>query len=498
MTSTATDSLWLEAQPASGYPVLDGDRKFDITVVGGGITGLTTALLLKRHGARVTVVEADRVGSGATGNNTAKVTALQAAVYSTIRSRHGQNVAAAYAAGSVAAMEKVATLAAEEGIDCELRRRPAYTYATHEDELRTLEHEALVTQQAGLHTVLDDRADLPFSVLGALRLGDQLALHPLRYVDGLAAAIHGEGSQIFEGTRALGIREGSPCRVATTSGVITSDRVVIATHYPLLDRGFYFARLEPERSYCVAAQVRNKSPDGMLINAGSPKRSINSLHGLLILCGESHPTGSGPTGADRFLPLEDFVRTHWEVEEITHRWSAQDPTAYDHLPMIGCYMPTSSRLFVASGFMKWGLTSGTLAGMLLADSIAGKPNPLMEHFSPHRLSPRSSANVARMNLKVACNFVADRLRPAESTSAREIPRAQARIVRDGLGKTGVYRDHDGELHAVSLRCTHLGCLLRFNDNERSWDCPCHGSRFDVDGNVLEGPAVQPLERKSPP
>ena len=495
-TTTAAQSLWLEAMPPTGYPVLQGDQSFDIAVLGGGISGLTTALLCKREGARVALIEADRVGGGVTGNNTAKVSALQSTMYSTIRHQHDAAAAADYAAGSAAAVEKVAALAAE-GIDCELHRRAAYTYATSSSELRTVEEEARVSREAGLSTVLTDTVDLPFPVTGAVRLDDQIEFHPVRYAQGLAAAIEGDGSRVFEGTRALALHEGGPSRVDTTSGTITADRVVVATHYPLFDRGFYFARLEAERSYCIAARLRGEPPRGLSINAASPKWSVRSYGDLLILCGQGHPTGASGVGDERYRRLEDFAREHWDVEEITHRWSAQDPSPYDKLPMIGPYTPGSSRLFVASGFAKWGLSGGTLGAMILADLLAGRTNPWAARFNPNRLSPRSAPTLARMNAKVGVDLIGDRLTPAQATATDEVPAGQARVVRDGAGKTGVYRDEAGALHAVSLRCTHLGCLLRFNGAERSWDCPCHGSRFDVDGAVLEGPAVHPLERKEP-
>jgi len=222
---------------------------------------------------------------------------------------------------------------------------------------------------------------------------------------------------------------------------------------------------------------------------------VRSYGDLLILCGQGHTTGARGIGEERYQRLEDFARAHWDVESVTHRWSAQDPSPYDKLPVIGPYTPISSRVFVASGFMKWGLSGGTLGAMILADLIAGRSNPWAARFSPSRLSPRSAPTLAKMNAKVGVDLVGDRLTPAQVSSAEEIPPGEARVVRNGAGKAGVYRDEQGNLHGVSLRCTHLGCLLRFNGAERSWDCPCHGSRFDVDGAVLEGPAVRPLERR---
>jgi glycine/D-amino acid oxidase-like deaminating enzyme/nitrite reductase/ring-hydroxylating ferredoxin subunit len=467
-----------------------------VAVLGGGIAGLTAALLLKREGASVAVLEAARVGSGVTGCTTAKVSALQSTIYSTIRQRNGEAAAAAYVAASVAGVERLAELAAKEEIECDLERRPAYTYASQESERSSIEREAEVAAAAGLAVDLVDGPDLPYRVHGAVRLANQVQLHPVRYVQGLAAAVAGDGSHVFELTRALGVDEGQPCRVRTERGEVQADHVVVATHYPFLDRGLYFARLKPQRSYCIAVRLASGAPvQGMSISAGQPTRSLRSHGPLLVVGGEGHSTGSSKASPERFQRLESFARDHWDVASVTHRWSAHDPSPYDHLPVIGPYRPGSSRLWVTSGFMKWGLASATFAAMILADRIGGRDNRWAETFSPTRLSLRSTPELAQLGAKFATDLVGDRLRPPQALSADGIPKGEARVLPDGIGRKGVYRDDGGELHAVSMRCTHLGCLVRFNAAERSWDCPCHGSRFDVDGSVLEGPAVKPLERR---
>jgi Rieske Fe-S protein len=283
--------------------------------------------------------------------------------------------------------------------------------------------------------------------------------------------------------------------VRTDGPTITAGTVVVASHYPMLDRGLYFARLEPQRSYCIAARVKGEPPRVMSISAGSTTRSIRSHGDLVIVGGEGHTTGAREARPERFEALEAFAREHWDVTAVTHRWSAQDPVAYDSLPVVGPYAPGSTGLFVASAFMKWGMTGGTFAAMILRDLVEGRDHPWAATFAPNRVSLRSAPKLAAMNAKVGADLVGDRLRPAEAGSREDVPAGEARVVREGLGKTGVYRDDAGGVHAVSLRCTHLGCLLRFNAAETSWDCPCHGSRFDVDGRVLEGPAVDPLERR---
>jgi len=494
-TVSAVDSLWLDSASANAYPALRDDVHVDVAVLGGGITGLTTALLLKRDGASVAVLEAAGVGSGVTGCNTGKVTALQSTILSTIRSAHGAEKTRVYAEASLAAVELVAKLSADEGIACDLERRSAFTYAADKSEIEAVEQEAEVAGAAGLGVRLVEDVDVPYPVARAACLDDQVELQPTSYVQGLAAAVEGEGSFVFEGTRALSVEAGSPCRVRTSGATVTAGQVVDAAHYPLLDRGLYFARLEPMRSYCIAARIRSAPPRGLSISAGSTTRSLRSYGDLLIVGGEGHETGAGEASSARYDRLEEFARRHWDVGAVTHRWSAQDPVPYDSLPVVGPYLPRSTRLFVASGFMKWGLTGGTFAAMILRDLLGGREHPWASTFEPNRLSVRSTPKLAGMNAKVGLDFVGDRARPAQTDSKASVPRGEARVVRDGAGKTGVYRDERGGMHAVSLRCTHLGCLVRFNAAERSWDCPCHGSRFDVDGAVLEGPATEPLERK---
>jgi glycine/D-amino acid oxidase-like deaminating enzyme/nitrite reductase/ring-hydroxylating ferredoxin subunit len=497
-TTSAAESLWFNVADEGGYGPLSGTMKADVAVVGGGIAGLTAALALKRAGARVTVIEAARIGTGVTGCTTAKVSALQSTIYSTIQSRHDEEKARHYAEASVAGVERLAAIVSEEEIDCDLERRPAATYAGAESQREQIERETEAATHAGLPVALVEPLDLPYPTYGAVVLENQLQVHPVRYVRGLAAAVHGDGSTVFEHSRVVAVSEGSPCTVVTGRGEVRADHVVVASHYPILDRGLYFARLEAERSYCIAVRLTaGATPRTMAISAGSPTRSVRAHGEHVIIGGEGHPTGSGKATPERFTRLEEFARQHWEVEGVTHRWSAHDPIPYDHLPMIGTYRPGSSRLWVTTGFMKWGLATATFAATILADRIGGRDHPWAETFSPSRLSVTSSHELAKLGAKFAADLVGDRIRPPQSVSANRVPAGEARVVPDGLGKKGVYREPDGTLHAVSLRCTHLGCLVRFNAAERSWDCPCHGSRFAVDGAVLEGPAVRPLDRREP-
>jgi glycine/D-amino acid oxidase-like deaminating enzyme/nitrite reductase/ring-hydroxylating ferredoxin subunit len=503
-TLRGTDSLWLDTAgaDASRHPELEADLSVDVAVIGGGITGITAALMLKADGASVAVLERGAVSAGATGFTTAKTSALQETVLKQVRQMHGDEGAGDYAKANLAAIETMEQLVSEHGIECGWERLPDHTYAGDEQEVADVEQVIEAAEAAGLpvQRVSGSDTPLPFDVPLAARLDGQAQMNPVEYVRGLAETLRGD---VYETTPVRSVSARSPYTIETEAGAkVTAQHVVVATNYPLLDRGLFFARVEATRSYLVAARVRGDAPDGMAITAGQPTRSVRSYRRgedtWLLVGGEGHQTGGSDAQPERYESLAAFAEQHWDVIDIPYRWSTQDGKPVDHLPYIGRYAPGNDTLWVGTGYMKWGMTNGTLAGEIIADGIAGRDNPYAERFDPNRLTVKSAPEVAKLQAHVGVHFFGDRARPADVSSSEDVPAGEARVVRSGAGKVGVYRDEEGSLHAVSLRCTHLGCLTRWNDADRSWDCPCHGSRFDPDGNVLAGPAAKPLEKRDPP
>jgi glycine/D-amino acid oxidase-like deaminating enzyme/nitrite reductase/ring-hydroxylating ferredoxin subunit len=495
-------SLWVATAPETDYPVLAARVHADVAVLGGGIAGLTTALLLKREGARVALVEAGRVGAGVTAYTTAKVTSLHGIQYQSVESSFGAEGARAYAAANEAGLELVATLTGELGIDCDFRRKPAYTYAEEEADRGTIEREVEAAVRAGLKATYTEETDLPWPVAAAIRVEDQAEFHPRRYLLALAEAIPGDGSHVFERTRALAVSGGDPARISTTRGELTADHVVVATHFPFLDRGGYFARMHPERSYGLGLYLNRgaRAPQGMYLSTESPSHTVRSHPTpdgeMVIAGGESHKTGQGGDTAARVARLERWARERFDVRAIEYRWSTQDNMPVDGVPYVGRLAPFQKRIWVATGFMKWGLTNGTAAAMILADLIHGRDNAWAGLFDSTRFKPLASAKeLVKENANVGAHFVGDHLSPPDARSTAELRPGQAGIVRRGAGKVAAYREEDGTVHAISAVCTHLGCQVKWNEAERSWDCPCHGSRFDFTGRVIQGPAVKDLEPK---
>ncbi|HWI22152.1 MAG TPA: FAD-dependent oxidoreductase [Baekduia sp.] len=501
MPAPATDPLWLQNTPTRSYPQLSGNVEVDVAVIGGGIAGITTALLCKRDGARVAVLERGVVAGGATGYTTAKISALQQTKLAQIQRIHGQPTATMYAGASLEAIALIETLIREHEIDCSWERLPDWTYAAYESQVDAVREQAEVARGAGLDVHETTATPLPFEVAAAVRLDDQAQFHPVRYVHALAQLIPSDGSHVFERTAVAKFDDGDPGTLTTEDGHTVSARaVVVCSNYPLLDRGLFFARMKAARSYLVAARVADEPAQAMAISAGEPTRSMRpysdegGVHWVLV-GGEGHSTGAQEAQPERYEALERFAREHFDVVDIPWRWSTQDGMPLDNLPYVGRYLPGSQHLFVNAGHQKWGMTNGTIGARIVADQIAGRLNRYADTFDPNRIAVRAAPELVKAQATVGAHLIGDRLAPAEAASADEVPRGEARTVREGIAKVGVHRDDDGELHTVSLRCTHLGCLVHWNAAERSWDCPCHGSRFDIDGAVLAGPAVAPLETR---
>ena len=495
-------SLWLDDLPATSHPALTERRSFDVAVVGGGITGLTTALLLARDGRSVCLLDQGSVGSGTSGHTTAKVTSQHHLTYAKLRVTHGADGARTYGQAMEAAKERVAAFA-DEGIDCDLRRRPAYVYATRTSERALIEAETSAAQEAGLPATLDDEVPLPFDTLGGMRFDDQIELHAGKYLQGLAARLVAAGGEIFEHTRAVDVKEADTCVVHTDKARVRAQHVVVATLLPFLDRGGHFARAFASRSYVLTARVAGGLPDAMLINAVPPLHSIRAVpfrgEELLMILGEDHHVGSAKATPERYERLAQFARERWDVVSFEHRWSAQDYSPADGVPYIGPVNVRSRRVHVATGFKKWGMTAGTAAGMLISDAIGGRANAWAPLFSSTRVKPLAEApRFVSENARVGVRFFADRLLAPGQRDIDDLRQGEGDIVSCQGEKVAGYRDEAGRLHAVSARCTHLGCQVAWNGAENSWDCPCHGSRFTPDGDILNGPATTPLGRRPVP
>ena len=497
----ANVSLWSATTPESDFPALQGSISVDVAVVGGGVTGLTAATLLAAAGARVALVEARHIATGTTGNTTAKVTSLHRTIYASLIERFGEEQSQLYADANQAALERIVSLAQERSIECELRRLPAYTYASSAEGVSEIQAEVEAARRLGLPASYTEDVPLALGARAAVRFERQLAFHPRKYCLGLAASLAAEGAQVFERTRVKEVLEDGPRLVVRAEeGRIDADHVIIATLQPFTAAGGFFAKTYPSRSYALAARVEGAAPEGMFLSLETPTRSVRpgpaGDEALLVIEGEEHKTGQDDETRERYAALEAWARETFTVRSVEHRWSAQDYMSPDRVPYVGRASSDSPRLLVATGFGKWGLSNGTAAAMMLSELALGRESPWLSLFDATRLKPgTSTVQLVKENLDVAKRFIGDRLSRLVAPTVEQLAPGEGALVRHKGQPLAAYRDQHGELYALSASCTHLGCLVAWNSAERSWDCPCHGSRFDFRGRVLEGPAVEPLERE---
>jgi glycine/D-amino acid oxidase-like deaminating enzyme/nitrite reductase/ring-hydroxylating ferredoxin subunit len=504
MTSDHT-SWWITSAPDTSFPSLTDDARTGVAVLGGGIAGLTTALLLARAGRHVTLVEADRVAKGVSGYTTAKVTVQHGLVYADLAGRHGEEAARLYAESQTQALDWLRDTASRA--HCELEEAPSLVYTEELDDVQSVNDEVEAARKAGLPMEHATTSGLPWDIRAGALLPGQLQLHPRKYLLALTDALVAAGGTVVEQTRALDVSHaGHGLVVETDRGELACEDVVVATHYPFLDRGLLFARLAAYRDVVVAAVIdADRDPGVMGISTGAEDGGTHSVRTtpyrdgkrLLIVTGGQYKTGKDVSVEDRYDGLAAWTAERFPGAELVHSWSTQDTSSVDRLPYIGALPLAGDHVWVATGFNAWGMTNGTLAGLVLADLVLGRSNPYAELYAPDRKTLRASATKAvKEGVDVAKELVGGMLRP-DLTGMHELLPGEAGVFLRPEGRTAAFRDDDGTMHVVSARCTHLGCTVRWNDAERSWDCPCHGSRFGVAGDVLHGPAGHALERREP-
>ena len=495
MPVIAHTSYWQQSAGADAgfYPPLRRDIAVDVAILGGGITGLTAAAHLKQAGKRVAVLEAAHIGSGTSGYTSGHLDATTDTPLADLIFEFGEKASQVVAIANREAIDLI-DARCRGWPDCEFQRIPSYQYTETADGLSGLQKQCAAARKLGYNSWFSRQVPLPFECVGAVQTEGQARFHILRYLQHLAESVHGDGSSIFENTRAAPPEDGSPCTVHTEHADVRANKVIVATHSYLGISEFDF-RVFPYQSYVLTARVQEQIADALFWDDEDPYHYIRlaSLHepDLLIIGGCDHKTGQSLDERERLAELERYAKERFAGCSIEQEWSAQYYIPADGLPHIG-RVPTTEHLYMATGYSGTGLTWGTVAGVLLGRMLLGQRHPLEDVLTPGRLTVMASAReVISENLDVMRRFVTDRFAGKAISDAEIAPGAGQVVSRDGR-LIAMYRDDAGALHRFSPICTHAGCIVHWNEAERTWDCPCHGGRYSAEGKCFSGPPPRDL------
>ncbi|MDK0606339.1 FAD-dependent oxidoreductase [Clostridium perfringens] len=455
--------------------------KTDVLVIGAGIAGVLTAYMLKQKGRDVVLIDAAEIASGNTKNTTAKITSQHDLIYSKLIAEFGEEKARQYAKANELAIKKYKEIIEDKRIECDFEEKPAYVYSLNEVDV--LKEEVEAAKNLGIDAEFVQEANLPFKINGAVKFNNQAQFNPLKFLKGISNEL-----VIYENTRALEIKENL---VVTSGGNITANNIVVATHYPIMNApGYYFMKIHQERSYVLALENTSEI-DGMYIDLNKEGYSFRTYNNLLLLGGISHRTGENEEGGS-YDELRKVAKRLYPKAKEKYYWSAQDCMTIDGIPYIGRYSSETPNIYVATGFNKWGMTSSMVSAMIISDMILEKENDFSEIFSPRRFDLSLSINnIANDLIETAKNFIAQKVY-IPSSEIEHIKNGHGGIIEYNGEKVGVYKNKEGKEFFVSTKCTHLGCQLSWNSDELTWDCPCHGSRFDYKGRLIGSPATKDL------
>jgi glycine/D-amino acid oxidase-like deaminating enzyme/nitrite reductase/ring-hydroxylating ferredoxin subunit len=490
------ESVWAATAQLPEYPPLSQTLDAEACVVGAGITGLTTAYFLAKAGRSVIVLDDNAIGGGMTGVTSAHLSNMHDDRYFELEKLHGRDGARLAAESHTAAIDMIERICRNEGIACDFKRVDGYLFLAAGDRPETLDRELEAAHRAGLRGVTrEQRAPFAsFDTGPCLRFPKVARFHPLKYLAGLARAVEAMGARIFTGTHATHVEGGTPALVEAGEHDVTAGAVIVATNGPINDRVAIHTKQAPYMSYVIGARIEGEVPDILAWDTGDPYYYIRRDGDLLIVGGEDHKSGQAHDTRERHTRLEAWARERFPIGAVEFAWAGQVMETIDYLAFSGRNPLDDANVYVHTGDSGMGLTHGTLGARIIADLILGLESPWARLYDPARKRVSAAGEFAAENLNVAAQY-GEWLTGGDVESVAEIANDSGAVLRRGLAKVAVYRDAAGTLHEKSAACPHLGCIVQWNDSEKTWDCPCHGSRFECTGKVINGPAnvdLQPL------
>ena len=493
-------SLWIETtKNKSEFKTLEGNEETEVCVIGGGLFGLTAAYYLTKCGKKVIVLEKGEIGSKVSGNTTGKITSQHDLFYAHLIDDYGEEYAKKYLEANEKAIQNIKQIIKEEQIDCDFSMQKSYVYTTKEDEVLEIQKEVEAVNKLGKDAKFVNKIDLPIKIKGAIEFDGQAQFHPRKYMLGLANSIIKQ-NKIYQYTTVIDVeKNGEKYKVYTDKGSVEAKYIVMASHFPIMNMpGFYFVKMYQSTSYLIAVEIKSQLPQGMYINVKEPMYSFRTANyngkEILLIGGVGNKTGEPIEDNSHYEKLEKKAREMYPDCKILYRWNTRDCISLDKIPYIGEFSNLMKNVYVGTGFKKWGMTSTNVAANIVADKIMGNKNKYEEIFTATRMKPIKNRWEVENMLKQTVNSIALNKFKIEPYSIEQIKNDNAAIIEINGDNVGVYKDIKGEIYAVKPNCSHLGCLLSWNNLDKTWDCPCHGSRFDYMGRNIYEPAIKNLEK----
>lgn len=487
-----TESFWHKTSHVNEYPPLDEDIDVDVAIIGGGMAGILAAYEISSLGKSVALLEARKFIYGTTGFTTSKLSAQHNIIYYELIQRYGKEKARSFYDANMKGIEIIKDIAEKHGIECELKEQDAYVYTQFKSKVDHIKKEAKAYESLSIDGGLVDKLPIDLDIEAAIVMHKQYEFHPVMFLSGVLKELEKMNVSIFEHTMVTEVNDGDKVSLKTEDGkTISCKQAICASHYPVDDpANFYADNMRPEISFATIYEYNKEYPGGMYISYDNPRRTFRGVDAngkkYILVGGESHTLGTGSSDLERYEFIVDFARETFGVEDVIARWSSHDYLTKDSLPFVGLSSPERECVFIVSGFNKWGLSNSAIIGKLLVDFIEDKENIYKELFNPHREIP----DIEELEQEPSKR---KRRKSTSKDKAEELDKGEALTYKKDDKKYGIFKDSSGKLHHLDLTCTHLGCELGWNDGDKTWDCKCHGSRFNARGDVIEGPAMKALK-----
>lgn len=492
-------SYWIDSSKINSFPTLEKNINTDVCVIGAGMTGIVTAYLLAKQGYRVCILEKEEVGHHTSGHTTAKITSQHGLFYHYLETTFSKDFAKSYLDANQDAIELIDQIIQEEKMKCDFERQDNYVYTNSEDEVIKIKHEVQTLNSLGFPAEYVTNSALPFPILAGVKFPNQAQFHPLKYIHSLCKSIIQNKGEIYENTKVYDIKQKEDLyEVETNDHVVTAKYVVMATHYPIINApGFYFLKMYQETSCIIGFTTKANLFDGMYINTKSPIASFRTVPyqdtRMVLLGGSEHKTGVKEDLSNCYLNLENYAKSLYPDANILYRWNTEDCISLDKIPYIGEFSTMMPHMYVATGFKKWGMTSSHVAARIITDKITGKENPYEKTFLSTRLHPiKNGTEFVNQIKQASTSLIFDKLKISDETLS-SVGKEEGKMIEVEGTKIGIYRDENGKYFALKPICTHLGCELSWNNLDKTWDCPCHGSRFSYTGKSLYDPSIKDIK-----